>query len=168
MNHKTFAEMIDTTDLRVKVVDDGRLTNDAISFLCRIQHFNDQIDRPNTNEKRLLAIGVACEILVEIIDFAQSTGQAETRENKEFLSNFVERKNQVEALLKKQSWSEMVGMDQERSRQKVEEYTQLGLRFEDIFRKRLTSLNYLVRDPAQAREWQDGWSSLITEFSTRW
>jgi len=168
MNHKAFAEMIDSVATHVRIAEDGRLSNAAISLLCRIQHFNDQIDRPQTTEKRLAAIGVACEILVEIIDFIESTGHEQSRENKEALANFVDRKNQVESMLRKQSWSEMIGMDQERSRQKNEEYAQLGIRFEDIFRKRLSSLSLQLLEPALAQEWQESWSSVITEFSTRW
>lgn len=168
MNHKAFAEMIDSVSSHVQIVEDGRLSNEAISLLCRIQHFNDQIDHPQTSEKRLTAINVACEILVEIIDFVQTTGLVESRENKEILANFVDRKNQVEALLRKQSWGEMIGMDQERSRKKDEEFAQLGVRFEDMFRKRLSSLSHLVTDPALSREWQESWSTVITEFSTRW
>ena len=49
----------------------------------------------------------------------------QSRENKEALANFVDRKNQVESMLRKQSWSEMIGMDQERSRQNNEEYAHI-------------------------------------------
>lgn len=168
MNHKAFAEMIDSATAYVTIVHDGVFSNEAISLLCRIEHFNNQIDHPQTTEKRLLAIGVACEILVELIDFCTSTGMEETRESKELLANFVDRKNQVESLLKKHSWSEMIGRDLESSRKKEQEYAQLGIRFEDMFRKRFLLLGQQVTDPIQAQEWQEGWSTVITEFSTRW
>jgi hypothetical protein len=168
MNHKAFAEMIDSATAYVTIVQDGGFSNAAISLLCRIEHFNNQIDRPQTSEKRLAAIGVACEILVEMIDFCSSTGIVESRESKELLANFVDRKNQVEILLKKQTWSEMIGRDLESSRKKEQEYAQLGVRFEDMFRKRFTILGQQVNDPIQSQEWQEGWSTVVTEFSTRW
>ena len=168
MNHKVFAEIIDNASPFTAIVKDGAFSNEAISLLCRIEHFNNQIDHPQTSEKRLAAIGVACEILVELIDFCTSAGIEDTTESKELLANFVDRKNQVEALLKKQTWSEMIGRDQESTRRKEQEYAQLGIRFEDMFRKRFLLLSQRVTDPIAANEWQESWSTVITEFSTRW
>lgn len=168
MNHKALAEMTDTAVHPVTIVEDGMLSNAAISLLCRIQHFNDQIDHPLTSDKRIAAIEVACEILIEIIQFSQSMGLEETRDEKDVLTNLVDRKKLVAAMLKKQSWSEMIGLDPDRSRVKDQEYAQLGFRFEDLFSKRLSKLDALVADPEHAREWHEHWSEVVTEFSNRW
>jgi hypothetical protein len=168
MNHNVLAEMIDSPTGQVTIVHDGVFTNAAISLLCRIEHFNNQIDHPQTSEKRLTTIGIACEILMEILDFCASAGVVESPKSKEMLAEFIDRKHQVEDLLKKQSWSEMLGRDPETCRKKEQAYSQLGIRFEDAFRRYFTILDQDVTDVIHAHEWHESWATVVSEFSSRW
>jgi hypothetical protein len=105
---------------------------------------------------------------MEILDFCASAGVLETPKSKELLAEFIDRKHQVEDFLKKQSWSEMLGRDPETGRKKEQAYSQLGIRFEDVFRRYFTILDQDITDVIQAHEWHESWVTVVSEFSSRW
>jgi hypothetical protein len=168
MNHNALAEIMDSPISFVTIIQNGVFSNAAISLLCRIEHFNEQLDHPQTSDKRLTAVRIGCEILMEILDFSASIGIVETSRSKDALAGFVDRKNEVEALLKRQSWSEMLGRDLEAIRRKQREYTELGERFEQIFRQRFSLLDQHVTDVIHAQDWHESWSMVINEFTASW
>jgi hypothetical protein len=168
MNQKAFAKMIEESPVRMAIAEDGRLSKEAMSLLCRLEHLNNQFHHPKSSDARLSAISVAREMLVEIIEFFLGTGEVETRVNREVLANLVDHTKHVELLLNEQTWTELLGINAEMKRTKDREYTWLGKDFEKTFRELFTVLDRQVAKEEIAPEWKESWTTVVNEFATRW